>query len=63
MRADRLVNKDGKVLRHGVTKVRPEYSDVETAAVADAYDSFWPQLIRDAHSRPECTEIVSNVAV
>jgi len=25
--------------------------------------SFWPQLIRDAHSRTKCAEIVSNVAV
>src|SRR6266850_915108 len=63
MRADRLVNKDGKVLCHGVTEVRPEYSDVETATVADAYDSFWPQLIRDSHSRPERAEIASNAAV
>src|SRR6266704_436659 len=63
MRANRLVNKDGKVLCNGVAEVRPEYSDVETAAVANAYYRLRPQLIRDAHSRRERAEVVSNVSV
>ena len=63
MRLDGLVNKHGEVLRHGMAKVRAEYSDVETPAVADAHDSFWPQLICDAYARPECADIVSDVAV
>src|SRR6202158_4759292 len=63
MRLDRLVHKDGEVLRHGMAKVRAEYSNVETAAVADTHDSFWPQLICDAYARPECADIVSDVAV
>src|SRR5258708_10708843 len=46
-----------------MTKVRPEYSYVETAPVAKTHDSLWPQLIRDAQPRPECAEIVSNIAV
>src|SRR5437773_9262070 len=58
-----LVNKNGEVLRHRVAKVRPEYSDVEAAPVAKTYYSLRPQLIRDAQSRPECAEIVSNVAI
>ena len=38
MRTIILVYKNGKVLRHGMAKVRAEYSDIEAAPIADAYD-------------------------
>src|SRR6266571_2154707 len=58
-----LVDKNREVLRHSMAEVRAEYADIEAAPVADTYDSLWPQLIRDAESRPECADIVTNAAV
>ena len=63
MGANCLMDKHGQVLSDRVAKVRPEYSDVETAAVADTHNRLRTQLVRDTHSRPECADVVSNIAV
>ena len=63
MRAYILVDKNREVLRHSMAEVRAEYADIEAAAITNAYDSFWPQLIRDAQSRPECADMARSTGL
>src|ERR1700687_295146 len=59
----RLMNQNGQVLRHGMSKVRAKDSDIVAATVSESHHGFCPHLVGDADSWPKGTKIVSNAPV